>query len=1625
MLNTITSVVRVALVLSLIMSVSADVVMYCSISNEAYVTPGTAVEIRYQFPMCIVINNAVELQVLSSTFSGAGTMLFFNGSALLEAIAARPSPPSSAGIFISSGNFTNGASLVIAFESTVSPNASNPPIVIQVRNSVFSDSSLFVRGTLPNGIVMNVVGCTFNMKNASTTPRTMFLGDSFAALIVFSNASLWNTSTIMVTQCRLAGIAPLATTVVPSLMLIVGQQFRMDNASSLSLSNVSMELNCANTNSSRQSAAIAMLLTDGVKISDKSSLNWTALSVATINASFVYVWAPATATNATLQLSNGSSWMIATSNITSTMVPTGSSLVMVSLPIVVEGSSTAALSLSNHWSLVVISHSSGGGCMSIASLATSGDSAFVVNNSVFTIDASTTTAFLFDIPSVQADSVSTLTIEASQWWFTGGLSLPALLVVATMGLRDSSAFFLKNCWGNASTVTIHQWNATSSQMWIDGTSEVSLFVGDFTLVDSSVNLRSTGGGLWNLTTITMIDASTVTMSGTLDQLVVDYANISGASKWFLNEIETHSIVLGEWWLSGTAVFVDISDITLTQSDGMTSPVALTCGTIHVGYDCLLQIINVFVGDVPAASVLLLGHSSALSFDELHVSGRMTMNNLNLTRSYAPALEVNMVVCSGSLQWESLHVVAYNTSSAVVIHNTIGTDSSSILFFDLDIINIINGLLSPSGGTLAVLLLDQGSLRNSSTVVLRDTSLVLVNGTSPQQQGTSSGIVATKPWTLEDQSSFTVMRMNISTPDQALGTPQVVRPPFTNHTCLYFASLMLRNNSRMLVDHVNCSSAEGIWGTGGDVEVDVPLASLTASCNAWNHILSTAWFPAIAAINNSRCPPPIFTASASSQSVSPPTISRSSTRSRSSTLSAQSSVSISRRSKTPSSTLSLSIQTPTVFGTRIHTPTPTASVTASATSSLSRSQRASYSATSSPLASTSISRTQRASFSSSHTDASRPSTSPGALSATLLPLLARSSPTIATPSSTATFHGSPSASETLPMSSTHIISASHLTALTVTKALPITSTLTRPCQPTLSLTPNSTTTTTLQSGVRVVLGVGDEGDSFAPAWCAALRDAATQASAAALFVSANATVSIVVAGVGALSGADGLCSGVVLVLTSSSALPHRSSFLVTLRVDRRAFGCLVEAPALTVAMDVVYVATPVVSPAAVEAAAGVTAGAALPVASVAGPGVVAAMQRAMLLTRLAACDYSLSDDLDAASNPTQIAFGEASGAALRGSVVGNCVLLVAIGLLGVLGAGVRRGTAAAQGRTMTLWRAAASLALPGWMVAPSALLLQPLVSSGVALVVHSGTMAGGGDVALGVVGLVVGGGIACSVTWAVTVGFRAEAVPFELNSDDEDEVVLLAEVSAALARHRVLRRVSEFLQPRFEWRDVELGSQFTKRYHTIFDAYKPGRQWFVAVEFWGSVLAGVLGGVMPSDGGTCFVLLVTLCVANFVLVAAMLALRPYNSHPDFALSVAACGVGAFSGVASLVEDDEAAATLALIGVWLALVLLLLQMLLTPRAARGFRRVQRVLRFLLCLEQLRNIRHRRHSRRERSSKSRSLLHDGWEQWMDDASAEATHISRLALELPSGRSGNLAILVMLAARANVLLNEGTKIT
>ncbi|CUE77472.1 Hypothetical protein, putative, partial [Bodo saltans] len=77
----------------------------------------------------------------------------------------------------------------------------------------------------------------------------------------------------------------------------------------------------------------------------------------------------------------------------------------------------------------------------------------------------------------------------------------------------------------------------------------------------------------------------------------------------------------------------------------------------------------------------------------------------------------------------------------------------------------------------------------------------------------------------------------------------------------------------------------------------------------------------------------------------------------------------------------------------------------------------------------------------------------------------------------------------------------------TQKLFMTHSSTQPCQPTLSLTPNSTTTTTLQSGVRVVLGVGDEGDSFAPAWCAALRDAATRSSAAALFVSANATVSI--------------------------------------------------------------------------------------------------------------------------------------------------------------------------------------------------------------------------------------------------------------------------------------------------------------------------------------------------------------------------------------------------------------------------------------------------------------------------------------------------------------------------------------
>jgi hypothetical protein len=567
---------------------------------------------------------------------------------------------------------------------------------------------------------------------------------------------------------------------------------------------------------------------------------------------------------------------------------------------------------------------------------------------------------------------------------------------------------------------------------------------------------------------------------------------------------------------------------------------------------------------------------------------------------------------------------------------------------------------------------------------------------------------------------------------------------------------------------------------------------------------------------------------------------------------------------------------------------------------------------------------------------------------------------------------------------------------------------------LVATPNTTLTTALGgSGVTVTVRAVDGHSSFAEWWCSVLSIGGPASnSLAAALVTASAPVAISVSGVAAVES-DGRCVGVVLGLRGGGTFPHRGSFDVELRVASRAFACYMEEAAAAVTLRVEYAAVAIVPPGAVEAAAGATAGAALPVGSVGGAGLAAGMQRALLQMRLAACDFSLSDDLDVASNPLQLSFGMADGAALRGSVVGNTGLLVAVGLLAIAGAAVRQRTARAQGREMTLARAGSSLALPGWMVAPAAVLLQPLVSSGVALVVHSGEMDGGGDVAIGVLGLAVGSAMVCSVTLVVTARFCSEAVPYE--SDEEDETMLLAAFTVALARRPILRRVAAFVRPRFEWRDVRRGSMFTKRFRAVFEAYGPRRQWFMAVEFWVSGLSGVVGGVMPSDGGTCFGLLVTLCTANCALLCAMCLLRPYNAHVDFALSGVACLTGALWGVMALAEAAEAAVVLSLIGLWvsmLSLLLLIFQMMFTPRAARGWRRLRRLFEWVVAPRVRKND---QRSIVPRTTRGGVYSEHQWERLSEGIQA--------ALSLPPGAGGNLAFLVVLAMRSRNREPRGTR--
>ncbi len=300
-----------------------------------------------------------------------------------------------------------------------------------------------------------------------------------------------------------------------------------------------------------------------------------------------------------------------------------------------------------------------------------------------------------------------------------------------------------------------------------------------------------------------------------------------------------------------------------------------------------------------------------------------------------------------------------------------------------------------------------------------------------------------------------------------------------------------------------------------------------------------------------------------------------------------------------------------------------------------------------------------------------------------------------------------------------------------------------------------------------------------------------------------------------------------------------------------------------------------------------------------PSAAMAVQRTVLLQSLVACDFSLEDELDVSSNPTRMAVGGPVNRFIRGSVVGNWLFWVGIAL-GLYGSCLAWALRAGQAWSCSTDKAA----LPGLMVAPVVFLLQPTLSSSVALVVHS---ADDGDSALGVVSCVLVLVILGLVTVLCTSRFGSIKILREEEENDDE---------LSPWQRRVLGLLLYLFDDGLEWQDTI--PRFTARYGKLFEPYRAGMHGFAVFELLNCAVTGVLGGIMPKTDEECNGILILLCAQSSLCLAAVLWCRPYGGRADSFVSVFAGVCSLLMAVMALVGDEIATGTTAAIIVYTSLL-----------------------------------------------------------------------------------------------------------
>lgn len=363
----------------------------------------------------------------------------------------------------------------------------------------------------------------------------------------------------------------------------------------------------------------------------------------------------------------------------------------------------------------------------------------------------------------------------------------------------------------------------------------------------------------------------------------------------------------------------------------------------------------------------------------------------------------------------------------------------------------------------------------------------------------------------------------------------------------------------------------------------------------------------------------------------------------------------------------------------------------------------------------------------------------------------------------------------------------------------------------------------------------------------------------------------------------------------------------------------------------------------------------PAAALGGAAGAGSMQRASLQLQLQFCEFSLSAPLDASSSPTQLGFGSPQNYFIRGSVIGNVAIILGLTVLAGVGVGLR--ILFGPHPRLSFYHAAGSLAMPGWLIVPFAALVQPLVMSGLVLLINPAEAT---DYVIGTAGLVVCLA-ACGGVGAVTTKFfaaRAVSVAGHCQRDPADDDAVNSEEAGAVViqekkedvvgsekqdagnasftqmfhgdvqpRTPFHRALVYLVHRRWEWVPQHPTDRFVKMYGPLFDVYRNNCFWFVNLEMLFSVVNGVAGGITPNQEDLCYYSQIVLCVFSGVFLIAVVVLQPYNSRGLLGAQCLSASM-AFTWAVLIFFDSvppEVTDMLSLVQVWISVVSVCLAMI----------------------------------------------------------------------------------------------------